>query len=213
MWIDFWRNITKMGKQCIYCGREIPQENFVCDGCAKEEELLENKEGFAGGVLFAYRYDGVVRRLIHRFKYNDSPKCGEFIAQRMVEFLEGYEINADIVTFVPVHKSRLKMRGYDQSELIARHLGTLLDLPCEQLIIREKETAPQYQLGVQERWSNVRNAFVLDEKKQIDGESILLIDDIFTTGATIGSCLKLLTEAGGNVMALTYAKEIPKKEG
>ena len=195
------------GAQCVYCGRELPEGELVCGQCAREEEELINTEGFAGGILYAYRYGGVIRRLIHRFKYNDSPRCSRFIAQRMAEFLGGYEVNADAVTFVPIHEKRRKTRGYDQSELIALHLGTLQGVPCEKLLVRSRETKPQYKLSAGERWRNVHGAFSLAEGARPEGKNILLVDDVLTTGVTAGECMKVLADAGANVMVFAYAKE------
>lgn len=211
-WIDFVRQVMHAGTKCIYCERELPEGELVCAECAREEDELRNQDGFAGGILYAYRYGGVVRTLVHRLKYNDSPHCSLFMAQRMAEFLGGYEVNADAVTFVPMHKKRRRTRGYDQSELLARHLGMLLNIACETMLVRGRETRPQYKLGAQQRWRNVHDAFILAEGAQPGGKNILLIDDVFTTGATVGECMKVLADAGANVMVFTYAKEFPQTE-
>lgn len=211
-WNNFVRQFMHMGAKCAYCERELPEGETVCAQCAREEEELRNAEGFAGGILYAYRYGGIVRTLIHRFKYNDSPNCALFIAQRMAEFIGDYEVSADAVTFVPIHEKRRKMRGYDQSGLLAGHLGTLLDVPCEAMLVRGRETKPQYKLGAQQRWRNVHGAFALAEGARPEGKNLLLIDDVFTTGATVGECMKVLADAGANVMVFTYAKEFPQKD-
>lgn len=211
MWSDFLKKLAGTGTQCVYCGREIPEGGLVCRECAREEKELENREGFAGGILYAYRYEGIVRKLVHDFKYNDMPRRALFIAQRMSEFLGGYEVHADAVVFVPIHARRLKTRGYDQSELLAYHLGMLLGIPCEEMLIRSRETKPQYKLGAQERWRNVHGAFALKEGALPEGKNLLLVDDVFTTGSTVGECMKVLADAGANVMVFTYAKEFPKK--
>lgn len=212
MWNDFLKELAGAGTQCVYCGRELPKGEIVCADCAKEEKALENTDGFAGGILYAYRYDGVVRSLMHAFKYNDMPRHAMFIAQRMADFLAGFEVNADVVTFVPIHARRLKTRGYDQSEMLAYNLGMLMGVPCERLLVREKETKPQYKLSAQQRRSNVRGAFSLSPGAQVAGKNILLVDDIFTTGATVGECMKALADAGGNVMVFAYTKEFPKQK-
>ena len=211
-WNDFVRQVVRMGEKCVYCGRELPEGEAVCEECARGEEELRNAEGFAGGILYAYRYGGAVRMLIHRLKYDDSPHCALFIAQRMAEFLGGYEVNADAVTFVPIHGKRRKARGYDQSELLAYHLGMLLDIPCEAMLVRCRETKPQYKLGAQQRRRNVRGAFICAKDARPEGKNVLLIDDVFTTGATAGECMKVLADAGANVMVFTYAKEFPRQE-
>ena len=123
------KRLTLTGSQCVYCTREIPEGELVCGECARKAELLKNSEGFyKGGILYAYRYEGPVRSLIHQFKYNDMPRYSIFIAQQMADFLNDYEVNADCLTFVPIHKNRLKERGFDQGEMIATHLGVLLGI-------------------------------------------------------------------------------------
>ncbi len=200
------------GKQCVYCGREIPQEELICADCGIKEEQLKNRDGFAGGILYAYRYEDIVRKLIHQFKYDDMPRYSMFIAQRMAEFLEGYDVSADLIAYVPIHKNRLKMRGYDQTELIAQHLGLLLGVPCCCALRRTRDTAPQYRLSKQKRRENIRNAFALGEDVALEGKNILLVDDIYTTGATVGECMKVLAGAGANAMVYTYSKEFPKAD-
>lgn len=211
-WIDFARQTMRMGEKCVYCGREIPEGDPVCMECAREEEALCNHDGFIGGTLFAYRYGGIVRSLIHRFKYDDSPHVSLFMAQRMAEFLAPYDVNADMVTFVPIHETRKKIRGYDQSEFLALHLGMLLEIPGKAALVRVRETKPQYKLSAQERGRNVRGTFRLREDAEPKGKNILLIDDILTTGSTAGECMRTLTEAGANVMLFTYAREFPGQE-
>lgn len=211
-WNKFLQELLLGGKKCVYCGREIPYEDLFCEECAGKEEALRNKDGFAGGILYAYRYEDIVRTLIHQFKYNDMPRYSMFIAQRMAEFLADYEVNADGVTYVPIHKNRLKMRGYDQTELIASHLSTLLDVPCGDFLLRVRDTRPQYKLGARERQKNIRGAFSLREDANVEGRNLLLIDDIYTTGATVGECVRILADAGANVTAYTYSREFLKPE-
>ena len=210
----FLGSLTLTGTQCVYCGREIPKGESVCPSCAREEDELKNRDGFyRGGVLYAYRYGGAVRSLIHRFKYGDMPRYSIFIAQKMAEFLLDYEIDADLVTYVPIHRKRRKLRGYDQGEMIAMHLGTLLALPCEALLERTRDTRPQYKLDADERRENIRGAFGLkDGGRDLAGRNILLIDDIYTTGATVSEAMKPLMRAGASVMVYAYAKEFPRGE-
>ncbi|BDF57452.1 amidophosphoribosyltransferase [Christensenellaceae bacterium] len=204
------KRLTLTGSQCVYCTREIPEGELVCGECARKAELLKNSEGFyKGGILYAYRYEGPVRSLIHQFKYNDMPRYSIFIAQQMADFLNDYEVNADCLTFVPIHKNRLKERGFDQGEMIATHLGVLLGIPCRGLLERTRDTRPQFNLDAEQRRNNIRGAFALREKTDLTGKNILLIDDIYTTGATVSEAMRPLKEAGALVMVFTYSKEFP----
>ncbi|MEG1752683.1 MAG: ComF family protein [Christensenella sp.] len=208
----FLQEMLCADKKCVYCGREISAGTLVCDSCAREEETLRNAEGFAEGILFAYRYEGVVRSLIHRYKYNDTPRLAPFIAQRMAEVLDDFEIGADLITFVPIHEKRLKVRGFDQTEMLAYYLNVLTGVPCERLLVRTRDTKPQYKLNARERWQNVHGAFALESGIDVCEKNILLLDDVYTTGVTISECMQVLAAAGANVMVMTYAKEFTKKK-
>ncbi len=205
---ELLKKLTLTGTQCVYCGRELPQGDCVCSACEKQVDALKNRDGFYdGGLLYAYRYDGVVRALIHQFKYNDMPRYSVFIAQQMAEFLEGYEIGADMLTFVPIHKKRFMQRGYDQAEMIATHLSVLLDIPCKSVLKRVRDTNPQFKLSARQRKENIRGAFVLKDGADVAGKNILLIDDIYTTGITASEAMRPLKEGGASVMMFAYSKE------
>ena len=208
---ELLKKLTLTGSQCVYCAREIPEGDIACKTCISEAETLKNRDGlYKGGILYAYRYEGPVRSLIHRFKYNDMPRYSAFIAQQMADFLQEYELNADLLTFVPIHRNRLVQRGYDQSEMIATHLGVLLDLPCAVLLERTRDTKPQFDLDAEQRRKNIRGAFALKENVAIAGKNILLVDDIYTTGTTVSEAMQPLKEAGASVMVFTYSKEFPE---
>ena len=157
--LDLLKKLTNTGSQCVYCGREVPDGTFLCAACEREERSLYAEDGESGGVLHVFRYEGIIRQLIRRYKYDDMPWLAAFIAQRMAEFLEDYEVNADCLTFVPIHKNRLRIRGFDQAEAIAAHLGMLIGLPCVRLLERIRDTRPQFNLRAEERAGNTRGAF------------------------------------------------------
>ncbi|MEA5003422.1 MAG: hypothetical protein VB081_07975, partial [Christensenella sp.] len=153
---ELLKKLTLTGTQCVYCTREVPQGELVCAACEEQVRSLKNRDGFYdGGLLYAYRYDGPVRTLIHQFKYNDMPRYSVFIAQQMAEFLEDYEVGADMLAYVPIHKNRLKQRGYDQGEMIATHLSILLDIPCKSVLKRVRDTKPQFKLSARQRRENI----------------------------------------------------------
>ncbi|WP_066645893.1 ComF family protein [Christensenella timonensis] len=207
---ELLKKLTLTGSQCVYCAREIPQGELACTACEKQVEALKNRDGFYdGGLLYAYRYDGPVRSLIHQFKYNGMPRYSVFIAQQMADFLNDYEVDADFLTFVPIHKNRLKQRGYDQGEMIATHLGVLLGLPCRSVLERTRDTKPQFKLDARQRKKNIEGAFALKKGADVKGKNILLIDDIYTTGMTVSEAMRPLKDAGASVMVFTYSKEFP----
>ncbi len=178
---------------CAYCGREINGPG-VCASCAqKEAELLPDGHVYEG-CLFVFYYGGPIKKLIHDVKYNDMPRHTTYIAQKMFDLINRLGTEADLISYVPVHKSRLSDRGFDQSEMIAAHLSYLMGLPFEKLFVRTKKTRPQFELSASERAENMKGAFSLADGIIIEGKKILLVDDIYTTGASMNECIKLIAD-------------------
>lgn len=183
-----------------------------CADCEKAEAQAAPQDHEAGGILHAYKYEGVVRKFVHSLKYGDMPRYSFYAAERMVETLRACgKTGFDMVTYVPVHAARKKQRGYDQSELIAADMSALLGLPFATLFLRVKNTKPQYDLNPSERRENMKGAFALDEDVEITGKRILLVDDIYTTGSTMRECMRL-AEADAEMIPLVLCREYPEEE-
>jgi ComF family protein len=121
---------------------------------------------------------------------------------------------ADVVVPVPAHAQRLRERGYNQAELIARPLARALGLPCRSyLLVRNRPRPDKLRLTVRERWRTVRGAYTTRQGLQVDNLRVLLVDDVLTTGATLDACSRALRKAGAaKVVALTVARAIPWRE-
>ncbi len=152
-------------------------------------------------------YEGPIEKAIHRFKYQGwrrlAPPLAVLIAERVV--VEG--LAAAYVLAVPLHRDRMRMRGYNQAELLADEVRKRLALSAPHgELVRMRATPPQ--VGHDRRWrlQNVHGAF-LWRGEALDGKSILLIDDVATTGATLDACASSLREArSGPVMGVTVAR-------
>jgi len=201
------REITLTGAQCVFCGREVPEGKEECPACEEEARKLENHGEGKDKVLFAYYYGGVIRKLIHSLKYGDMPRLAPMMAGMMAKYLtdSGINLSADYITFVPIHKNRRRQRGFDQSELLALHLSILMGIPSAGLVKRTRDTQPQYDLSAAKRRKNVAGAFAFTGEYDVKGKKIILVDDIYTTGATIAECAGQL--AGAEVVAFTFARE------
>jgi ComF family protein len=108
-------------------------------------------------------------------------------------------VKPDVLVPVPVHQNRLKKRGYNQAALLARELGRLTNIPvAEHLLIRKKDTLPQKELSERERKQNLQDAFALGERQELNllQECVIIIDDIYTTGATLEECSRVLKQVG-----------------
>lgn len=161
---------------------------------------------------------GPVRHAVHRFKYQNRQHLAANLAREMATYLlaENAELPQLIVP-VPLHPWRQWRRGYNQSALLAHALAELLQLPCVELLRRTRHTPSQTRLNQTQRQENVRDAFVIAEKmrgKYLPDEiqHILLIDDVYTTGATLRECARRLHSDGfATIHALTLTRQPPAR--
>jgi ComF family protein len=155
----------------------------------------------------AVAYDGPIERAVHRFKYEGWRNLAGPLAQFMAERLVVEGLSARLVVAVPLHPARQRERGFNQSELLARELRARLTVfePLGKLV-RTRPTPPQVGRDRLRRLDNVRDAFRW-HGPPLGGESILLIDDVATTGATLDACARALREAGsGPVIGVSVAR-------
>jgi competence protein ComFC len=124
--------------------------------------------------------------------------CRDFVTESCI----------DLIIPVPLHPRRLRWRGFNQAVLLARQVSRLHAIPLDPFILyRRRETPPQTQLAQDERRTNVRGAFMLHPEKSIDNKNLLLVDDVYTSGATVNECSRTLTKGGAKeVYVLTFAR-------
>lgn len=192
------------GTVCTRCGMPFiskESSNHLCSGCIKK------KQPFAMARSIA-EYNGVLLEAIHKLKYNAKT----FLAKPLGLFMaEGLPLNNyNIIVPVPLHKKRLKERGFNQSLLLAKEISKKHKIPIDYLNLkRTRFTEPQINLKGEERLKNVRGAFEVEDGKIFKNKNILLIDDVYTTGATIKECSNVLKKTGAkNVFALTLARVV-----
>jgi ComF family protein len=158
-------------------------------------------------AAFSYgEYDGVLRKLIHLFKYGRvyplAPRLGALLSRALPR-----TATFDVIVPMPLHWRRRWQRGFNQSELLAKVLSRRTGLPVVRAVSRRKSTPPQAGLTSAERRVNVSGAFKVGKKEQVQGRHVLLIDDVLTTGATAGACSAALKRAGAaRVTVLTLAR-------
>jgi ComF family protein len=151
-------------------------------------------------------HEGVLREAIHRFKYRNVRGLAEPLGELLASYMVDHSLPADVVVPVPLHPARLADRGYNQSALLARELGRRLDLPVvEDSLLRVRHTRQQVGLSIEERRRNVADAFACRDDR-LAGCRVLLIDDVYTTGATLNACGEALIAAGAaSAWGLTLA--------
>ncbi len=155
-------------------------------------------------------YSGPVRAALHALKYRGERRLCEPLGRVMAERWQRAGRGGDLVTWVPVHGTRRRERGFDQAEELARVMAQDLGLPIEACLERRQRTTAQHSLGQQERADNTGGAFatVAASTARLQGRWLVLVDDIVTTGATLGACAAALDAAGaGAVSAMTLARD------
>ncbi len=190
------------GPFCLKCGKLLlDEETEYCGDCEKKDHEYE-----AGRSLFPYSED--VIKSLYRLKYSGRREYAEFygrkLAERFREVINGWGV--EVIIPVPLHKSRLRERGYNQAALMAAHLGRCLGIKVEEnAVIRVRKTRPQKLLDASSRQSNIKNAFKIGQF-DVKLKTVLLVDDIYTTGSTIDEVCRTLKQAGaGRVYFLTAA--------
>lgn len=188
---------------CELCGKPFNQPGDICPGCEELEPLLARARS-------SYRFENVARQLVHQLKFDDRVELAKPLARMMyVTWSEALETERfDLILPVPLHAVRQRERGYNQSELLARELAELTNMPLEVYALeRIRPTKTQTSLDSQQRWQNVRGAFSVVRRDAVGGAKLLLIDDVATTCATGRACAEALSEAGASaVTLLTFAR-------
>jgi ComF family protein len=164
-------------------------------------------EGRVLSVTSAAIYETPLREAIHAFKYDGVPDLAAPFAQMVYDAWQQSIQQAEVIVAVPLHPMRKHERGYNQSELLAQHLGELAGVRTDMRLLRRiRYTSQQAQLGPAERKLNVQGAF-LAVRERTSGRSIVIVDDVLTTGATLSECATALLNAGAqSVSAITLAR-------
>jgi ComF family protein len=155
-------------------------------------------------------YSGPARACLHALKYDGELRLVDVLARQMAARWAYAAVGGEVLVPVPVHAERLRQRGFDQAELIARGVGRVLDLPVASVLERAARTAAQHSLGRRARAANVGGAFVVrpSARGQVHDRWVILVDDVVTTGATLSGCAEALYKAGAMaVSGLALARE------
>ena len=203
------------GPCCPQCGLPYPSleslsvheqspAGHLCGACRKNPPYFDR-------AVSAGPYEGVLAEAIKLFKYKKKVHIGRALAHSIIPLsppLEKGDLNCLIP--VPLHPSRLREREFNQSAILALVIGERLGIPVLlNTLIRHVHTRPQVELGMKERRENVMGAFSVQDDAIIAGKDIVLVDDVYTTGATVGECARVLKRHGvGRVSVLTIARMV-----
>ena len=176
---------------CQKCGKELRDKRAIfCHDCAHKEHKYDR-----GMALFSYPS---VADSIYRFKYQGRQEYAAYYAERMARVLgeKILSLHPDALVPVPIHSSKKRVRGYNQAEVLAKELGRILNIPVEtKLIKRVRKTVPMKELSVGERQNNLKKAFKICHN-DVKLSTIIIIDDIYTTGSTIDAMAYELRQTG-----------------
>ncbi len=198
---------------CAKCGKPlIPTDFFkqnreiLCLDCKRKKYSFEFS--CSTGI-----YDKVLKKCIHLFKYYGEKKLAKPLGKLMVDSLvknDEFKRKIDLIIPVPLHRNDLKKRGFNQSVLLGKVTGDYLSIPVrENVLVKKKLTPFQVNLSKKERKINILGAFSVEKPEEIKGKNILILDDVFTTGATVEECTKELMKARAkNIFVLTLARTV-----
>ncbi len=150
-------------------------------------------------IICICEYSGIIKEALIKYKFFNRPSFGRTFARLIYDRIKGMTDweKVDIIVSVPLHRKREKNRGYNQAHLISKQLGRLLGIEVNKsLLIRTKNTDSQSLLNRADRLKNVKGAFLVTDLNSVKDKSILVLDDVFTTGTTLNECCKVLKDAG-----------------
>ncbi len=191
---------------CPSCGRSIQDMTDLCAECRRRKFHFER-------AYSACLYEGVLKELVHLFKYKGRASLAITLSGLMTDFIKdntGTIDEIDLITFVPLQNSRLRRRGFNQSRMLAFNISKEFGIALRDTLEKKGRTKPQNELSREDRLMNLNGSFrVRKGSSSLADLKILLIDDVMTTGSTLNECAKTLLEDGAKeVRCLTLARGI-----
>ena len=210
-WLDWF-----FPNRCPICNQVIHWNELICKNCSDKLPICDidkniNKRLHTDSSFSLMYYKDNAINGIYALKNNNGINFAEFACKRLSEYMIVQEISEsiDIVTCVPMAKKKIRKRGYDQAEIIARFMSKFLHKPLDlSLLMRSNSKTEQHKLNAEERKMNAEKAYSISPKhNDITGKRILICDDVITTGSTINKCADLLREIGADkVYSLSICK-------
>lgn len=202
-------------KRCPFCGQVILPYNDCCGACleslpvisgkvclmcgmAEEKCVCRKEKRVYDGLCAPYYYHDGVSDAIQEFKFHGEKATGSFLAKSMAGRIKECfpDKTFHMITPVPLYRKKLRERGYNQSELLAAEIGKILKIPVCPVLSKDFDTGPQHLTKAADREGNVAGVFSVKDPEAVRGKTILLCDDIKTTGFTLSECAKVLKMCG-----------------
>ncbi len=186
--------------RCPYCDIVIDPQRYACGECSKNFPEIPITTYIEGGIrcVAPFLYKDSYAEAVKRFKFNSRAQYAKAFAFALVNALgsSGVDLNFDYITCVPMHKEQRIKRGYNQSQLLARHCAELMQTVYIDALEKFRQNQVQHTLSGAERRKNVKGVYRALNKEKLKDKRVLIIDDIVTTGSTLAECTKILSKSG-----------------
>ncbi len=196
---------------CPCCEAIIESDSDFCSSCKNSFTIFDYdfEINYADDFVAYCIYEGEIRNAVRKFKYDYCGNSYYAFAFCILQALRRKQLTSDIdlVTYIPMTKSDLKSRGYNQTKMIAKEIYYQSEIPCMDILVKVKETKAQKSLNRDERRDNLYGAFNVRNNVDLKGKCVLIVDDLCTTGSTLSEAARVLKEAGAEkVIAASFAK-------
>lgn len=199
---------------CAYCGKLISNGDGVCNQCKSrinlniknysgeyvfslEEKIHGKRKWFLDDGIWLFKYEEPVTKLVYAMKFKHNKSIARLFAQYCTDAINIMKWHFDYITYIPVTKDRLWKRGFNQSEVMARYIGKMYNKDVLNLLYIKNEKVAQKKLSGNERFINTYQKYeIIQDSSDIIDKSVLIVDDVYTTGATINECARLLKIKG-----------------
>lgn len=206
--------IFPINNTCFMCKeRNTEVKDFICETCYSNLEIVNREISidslYIEKIYYSLVYNRFIRDIIRHYKYNGKNYLYRPLGQIILNTYYKTNIEIDKIAYVPMHRRKEALRGYNQAELLAKYISKKIEKPLIKDLIKIKSTREQSHLNKVERMKNLRDSFKIKNKKSINGLRILLIDDIITTGETMNECSRVLKQGGAKEvigLAVTSSK-------
>lgn len=197
---------------CPGCGEVYPSgEEVLCFGCQMDLPVFNNEqivEHILGGrinisrsaIFLKFYSNSLSQRLLHQIKYQNNQRLGELLGKQFMLYRDNCSKfqEIEVVVPIPLHEKKLRVRGYNQSEVISAGIASVLEVPIDSKAVhRVNKSETQTRKSRRERWENVSDIFH-SEQESLKGKHVLLVDDVITTGATMEACAQAVLDAGAS---------------
>ena len=209
---------------CYLCENQLgPEEDLFCQDCWQKQENIKSvylpvgkmpyipgPHKWISGSFACFQYSEITQEFIHLFKYKKFEHLSVSFGSQLAKVLKNSnsDVVFDVLVPIPLHKKRLKERGFNQSQLLAKSISEKSGIPLHSdLLCRNRYTLPQAKMNRDERIENVKGAFQFTNSPNLKGKTVLLVDDVLTTGSTMNECARVLKNGGAkDVFCLTITR-------